>query len=104
MPSMTMTTIGFQEYQPDPEDLCSLCGGNVGREKMIEGKDKIHICFGCVAVLVEIKNDREAKRREEIESALRTCLAGTGAGITPLAAKGIYDSILKNEIPHIHID
>lgn len=44
------------------------------------------------------------QKREEAETALRTCLAGTGAGITPLAAKCIYDSILNKEIPHIRID
>lgn len=104
MPNMTMNIIGLQEYQPDPDDLCSLCGGNYGKIAMIEGKGGIHICLGCVDVLIDVKKERESKKRDEVETALRTCLAGTGAGITPLAAKCIYDSIFNKEIPHIRID
>lgn len=44
------------------------------------------------------------KKRDEAETALRTCLAGTGAGITPLAAHCIYDAIASGKIPHIRID
>lgn len=104
MPNMTMNTIGFQEYQPDPDDLCSLCGGNYGKVSMIEGKGGIHICLGCVEVLVDVKKERESKKRDEVETTLRTCLAGTGAGITPLAAKSIYDAIAAGKIPHIRIE
>lgn len=37
MPSLTFSSrcIGFQDYQPDQEDLCSLCGGNFGKAAMI---------------------------------------------------------------------
>lgn len=61
MPNMTMNIIGFQEYQPDPDDLCSLCGGNYGKIAMIGGKGGIHICLGCVDVLVDVKKERESK-------------------------------------------
>lgn len=50
-----------------------------------------------------IRSEAE-KKRDEAETALRTCLAGTGAGITPLAAHCIYDAIAAGNIPHIHID
>ena len=47
----------------------------------------------------------EAERaREDAETAIRTCLAGTGAGITPLAAKGIYDAIAAGKIPGVKLD
>jgi hypothetical protein len=50
-----------------------------------------------------IRSEAE-KKRYEVETELRTCLAGTGAGITRLAAKCIYDAIAAGKIPHIRID
>lgn len=47
----------------------------------------------------------EAERaREDAETAMRTCLAGTGAGITPMAAKGIYDAIAAGKIPGVKLE
>lgn len=47
----------------------------------------------------------EAERaREDAETAMRTCLAGTGAGITPLAAKGIYEAIAAGKIPDVKLE
>lgn len=47
----------------------------------------------------------EAERaREDVETAIRTCLAGTGAGITPLAAKGIYEAIAAGKIPGVKLE
>lgn len=47
----------------------------------------------------------EAERaREDAETAIRTCLAGTGAGITRLAAKGIYDAIAAGKIPGVKLE
>ncbi|EPC2507096.1 TPA: hypothetical protein ACHXKF_005281, partial [Escherichia coli] len=48
MACSTFNPLTLQKYQPDPEDLCSLCGGNHGKAAMIECKDKIHICLNCV--------------------------------------------------------
>lgn len=44
------------------------------------------------------------KAREGAETAMRTCLAGTGAGITPLAAKGIYEAIAAGKIPGVKLE
>ena len=44
------------------------------------------------------------KAREDAETAIRTCLAGTGAGITPLAAKGIYEAIADGKIPGVKLE
>ncbi len=44
------------------------------------------------------------KAREAAETAMRTCLAGTGAGITPMAAKGIYDAISAGKIPGVKLE
>ncbi|MEB8678453.1 hypothetical protein P2G75_05250 [Cronobacter malonaticus] len=42
--------------------------------------------------------------REEVTTKLRTCLAGTGAGITEHAASCLYDAIAAGKIPHIRIE
>lgn len=44
------------------------------------------------------------KARKAAETAMRTCLAGTGAGITPMAAKGIYDAIAAGKIPGVKLE
>ena len=44
------------------------------------------------------------KVREDAETAMRTCLAGAGAGITPLAAKGIYEAIAAGKIPGVKLE
>lgn len=46
----------------------------------------------------------EERAREDAETAMRTCLAGTGAGITPLAAKGIYEAIAAGKIPGVKLE
>lgn len=50
-----------------------------------------------------LRNEAE-KAREGAETAMRVCLAGTGAGITPLAAKGIYDAIAAGKIPGVKLE
>lgn len=44
------------------------------------------------------------KAREDAETAIRTCLEGTGAGITLLAAKGIYEAIAAGKIPGVKLE
>lgn len=44
------------------------------------------------------------RKREEAEVNLRTCLIGSGAGITELAAKTIYDAIGAGKIPGVKLD
>ena len=74
----TFNPLTLQKYQPDPEDLCSLCGGNHGKAAMIGCKDKIHICLNCVDVLVDIKNEREDKKRSEAVRALDSWMRDGG--------------------------
>lgn len=106
MPSLTFSSkyIGFQDYQPDPEDLCSLCGGNFGKAAMIEGKDKIHICMDCVDLLGVIKKERDDKKRDEaIESIKAMLMYDYGDDPRLNDAVILYDAIAAGKIPHIHI-
>lgn len=66
---------------------------------MIECKDKIHICLNCVDVLVDIKNEREDKKRSEAIRALDSLMRDG------YSAAQIYDlAISKGEIPGVRIE
>lgn len=76
-----------------------LCGGNHGKAAMIECNDKIHICLNCVDVLVDIKNEREDKKRSEAIRALDSWMRDG------YSAAQIYDlAISKGEIPGVRIE
>ncbi|HCO6367143.1 TPA: hypothetical protein OBP77_002972 [Escherichia coli] len=95
----TFNPLTLQKYQLDLEDLCSLCGVNHGKAAMIECKDKIHICLNCVDVLVDIKNEREDKKRSEAIRALDSWMRDG------YSAAQIYDlAISKGEIPGVRIE
>lgn len=94
------STIGFQTYQPDPEDLCSLCGGNRGKESMIGCKDKIHVCMECVDLLTEIKQEKTARKRDEAVGAMLNAQSYGGQDIY----YDIYDAIAAGKIPGIRIE
>ncbi|WP_394146589.1 hypothetical protein [Enterobacter ludwigii] len=109
MPSLTFGSnyIGFQDYQPDPEDLCSLCGGNFGKAAMVECKDKIHICMECVDLLGVIKRERDDKKRDETAKGLIEYLDKETDIDNVFSIKdviGFFDAIAAGKIPHIHID
>lgn len=98
MADMTFKTrsIGFQTYQPDSEDLCSLCGGNFGKAAMVECKDKIHICMECVDFLGVIKKERDDKKRGEAVFAIaELCRESASNGHS---AELIYDAIKSGKI------
>lgn len=108
MPVMTPELkLGFQIYQPDPDDLCNLCGGNFGKSAMIECKDKIHICMDCVGILSDIKRERDDKKRGDAEKAIAASLFNDGdmdTGESLRLATFVYGAILRNEIPGVRID
>ncbi|EBM9967036.1 hypothetical protein AU710_00025 [Salmonella enterica subsp. enterica serovar Corvallis] len=93
---MECRTLGFMKYQPSPEDLCSLCGGNFGKAAMIEGKDKIHICMECVDLLGVIKKERYDKKRGEAVHAIAELCRNSASNSH--SAELIYDAIKCGKI------
>lgn len=110
MPSLTFSSkyIGFQDYQPDPEDLCSLCGGNFGKAAMVECKDKIHICMECVDLLGVIKKERGDKKISEAAAVIQNVFDAytEDVGNDELSRFGerIVQKIILGMVPHIRID
>lgn len=110
MPSMTLNTIGFDTYQPDPEDLCSLCGGNFGKAAMIECKDRIHICMECIDLLGIMKRERDDKKRDEVIQSILDILNDYDFELVHIRsdqkriATDIVERITSGMVPHIRID
>ena len=100
-----LTPLKFQEFIPDPKDLCTLCGGNYGDFAMVACKDGMHVCMDCIDILGDIKKERESRKRDELAKALHIA-----AGAAPIDLGGIgalylelADKIIAGGIPHLKI-
>lgn len=57
----------FVVPEPDPKDVCNLCGGNVGKDNLIQGQ-AANICFDCSDLAKEIADkERERLSKREIK-------------------------------------
>ncbi|EMF4710980.1 hypothetical protein RH449_003056 [Providencia stuartii] len=57
----------FVVPEPDPKDVCNLCGGNVGKDNLIQGQ-AANICFDCSDLAKEIADEkRKYIAKKEIE-------------------------------------
>lgn len=110
MASLTFSSnyIGFEDYQPDPEDLCSLCGGNFGKTAMIEGNDKIHICMDCVDLLGVIKKERDNKKISEaaavIQNVFDTYTEDVGNDELAKFGERIVQKIILGMVPNVRFE
>ncbi|HEK0565202.1 TPA: hypothetical protein SMU09_000784 [Proteus mirabilis] len=57
----------FTLPEPDPKNVCNLCGGNVGKDNLIQGQ-AVNICFDCSDLAKEIADkERERLSKREIK-------------------------------------
>nr|WP_306463554.1 hypothetical protein [Providencia stuartii] len=57
----------FVAPEPDPKNVCNLCGGNVGKDNLITSKNA-NICFDCSDLEKEMADEkREHIAKREIE-------------------------------------
>ncbi|MEX9815083.1 hypothetical protein AB7X09_03755 [Providencia rettgeri] len=62
--------------EPDPKDVCNLCGGYVGKDNLIQGQ-AANICFDCSDLAKEIADkERERLSKKEIERIAAVISAG----------------------------
>lgn len=59
--------MNFTLPEPDPKNVCNLCGGNVGKENLIQGQ-AANICFDCSDLAKEIADE---KRKEIAEKEIK---------------------------------
>ncbi|HDS8346430.1 TPA: hypothetical protein RG709_001924 [Proteus mirabilis] len=57
----------FTLPEPDPKNVCNLCGGNVGKDNLIQGK-AANICFDCSDLAKEMADE---KRKEIAEKEIQ---------------------------------
>lgn len=57
----------FVVPESDPKNVCNLCGGNVGKDNLIQGQ-AANICFDCSDLAkVIVDKERERLSKKEIE-------------------------------------
>ncbi len=57
----------FTFPEPDPKNVCNLCGGDVGKDNLIQGQ-AANICFDCSDLAKEIADE---KRKEIAEKEIK---------------------------------
>ncbi len=57
----------FVTPEPDPKDICNLCGGHVGKNNLIQGQ-AANICFGCSDLAKQLADE---KRKEIAEKEIQ---------------------------------
>ncbi|HCT5877737.1 TPA: hypothetical protein OT180_000718 [Morganella morganii] len=57
----------FVTPEPDPKDICNLCGGNVGKNNLIQGQ-AANICFDCSDLAKQLADE---KRKEIAEKEIQ---------------------------------
>ncbi|EMK5745276.1 hypothetical protein KDA12_13910 [Proteus mirabilis] len=57
----------FTLPEPDPKNACNLCGGNVGKDNLIQGQ-AANICFDCSDLAKEMADEkRKGMAEKEIQ-------------------------------------
>ena len=57
----------FVTPEPDPKDICNLCGGHVGKDNLIQGQ-AANICFDCSDLAKQLSDE---KRKEIAEKEIQ---------------------------------
>lgn len=94
----------FDKWTPCTVIHFNLREGRETQACIIDNNGDFAILYGNDGVKFRPLRTEHEKEREAAETAMRTCLAGTGAGITPMAAKGIYDAIAAGKIPGVKLE
>ncbi|HEK2733348.1 TPA: hypothetical protein SMT59_000110 [Proteus mirabilis] len=57
--------MNFTLPEPDPKDVCNLCGGNVGKDNLIQGQAE-NICFDCSDLAKEMADEKRKEIAEKV--------------------------------------
>lgn len=74
----------FTLPEPDPKNVCNLCGGHVGKDNLIQGQTA-NICFECSDLAKEIADE---KRKEIAEKEIERI-----ADIISIGEEGLIDVV-----------
>ncbi|MGJ7345655.1 hypothetical protein [Morganella morganii] len=97
----------FVTPEPDPKDICNLCGGHVGKDNLIKGKEA-NICFDCSDIAKELADKERARlSKKEIERIAAVISAGdkglidTGMATAYMYADRLYKAGYRKSAPEI---
>lgn len=83
----------FVVPEPDPKNVCNLCGGNVGKDNLIQGQ-AANICFDCSDLAKEMADE---KRKEIAEREIERIAAVISAGNKGLIDLGMATAYMYAE-------
>ncbi len=69
--------------EPDPKNVCNLCGGNVGKDNLIQGQ-AANICFECSDLAKEIADEKRKEIAEKEIQQMATDLSTGGIGLVDM--------------------
>lgn len=75
----------FTFPEPDPKDVCNLCGENVGKDNLIQGHTA-NICFECSDLVKEMADE---KRKEIAEKEIEQMAIDLSTGDLGLVDMGM---------------
>ncbi|MGL4168883.1 hypothetical protein ABQJ53_01390 [Morganella morganii] len=97
----------FATPEPDPKDICNLCGGHVGKDNLIQGQ-AANICFDCSDIAKELADKERARlSKKEIERIAAVISAGdkglidTGMATGYMYAERLYKAGYRKSAPEI---
>ncbi|MGK5722479.1 hypothetical protein ACSNKL_20310 [Proteus mirabilis] len=80
--------MNFTLPEPDPKNVCNLCGGNVGKENLTQGQ-AANICFDCSDLAKEIA-EKEIQQMATDLSTGDIGLVDMGMGTARAHAERLY--------------
>lgn len=97
----------FVTPEPDPKDVCNLCGSHVGKDNLIQGQ-AANICFDCSDLAKKLADEKRKEIAEkEIQQMARDLSAGEmglpGTGMVTAAryAERLYKAGYRKSAPVI---
>lgn len=104
----------FVTPEPDPKDICNLCGGNVGKNNLIQGQ-AANICFDCSDLAKQLADEKRKEIAEkEIQQMAKDLslanittdkgnvnIADTGMATAYMYAERLYKAGYRKSAPEI---
>ncbi|MBT0403655.1 hypothetical protein [Morganella morganii] len=79
----------FVTPEPDPKDICNLCGGYIGKDNLIQGQ-AANICFDCSDLAKVIADENRKKKEDEALNELDGILRNMASCSMPAIARQLY--------------
>ncbi|AVD59137.1 hypothetical protein ABM000_02830 [Morganella morganii] len=104
----------FVTPEPDPKDICNLCGGHVGKDNLIQGQ-VANICFDCADLAKQLADEKRKEIAEkEIQQMAKDLslanittdkgnvdIADTGMATAYMYAERLYKAGYRKSAPEI---